>query len=78
LFRVAKSKQILGKEYKSVSPSGQVYKLILRIKKTGEYGVFGGYQLGTQGSGIVVEVLKFSIQMICILLVELGWYHLGI
>jgi hypothetical protein len=49
---------MLGKEYKSVSPSGQVYKLILRIKKTGEYGVFGGYQLGTQGSGIVVEILN--------------------
>jgi hypothetical protein len=53
-----KGKQMLGKEYKSVRPSGQVYKLILRIKSTGEFAVFGGYQLGTKGSKIIVEILN--------------------
>ncbi|MCC5663465.1 hypothetical protein LC653_05830 [Nostoc sp. CHAB 5784] len=53
-----KEKQMLGKEYKAVRTSGQIYKLILRIKSTGEYAVFGGYQLGSQGSKIIVEVLN--------------------
>jgi hypothetical protein len=38
-------------------PSGKAYKLILRIKNTNEYAVFGGYQLGSHGSGIVAEIL---------------------
>ncbi|PHJ57296.1 hypothetical protein VF14_30280 [Nostoc linckia z18] len=49
---------MLGGEYKAISPSGQVYKLILKIKATGEYAVFGGYQLGSQGSKIIVEILN--------------------
>jgi hypothetical protein len=53
-----KEKQMLGGEYKAVRTSGQVYKLILKIKSTGEYAVFGGYQLGSQGSKIIVEVLN--------------------
>ncbi|MBD2693882.1 hypothetical protein [Anabaena catenula] len=53
-----KEKQMLGGEYKAVKPSGQVYKLILKIKKTGEYAVFGGYPLGTRGSKIIVEILN--------------------
>ncbi|MBO3457154.1 hypothetical protein G7B40_029330 [Aetokthonos hydrillicola Thurmond2011] len=50
-------KQMLGEEYKVVNPSGQVYKLILRIKSTGEFAVFVGYQLGSKGSRIIVEIL---------------------
>jgi hypothetical protein len=50
-------KKMLGKEYKAVMPSGKAYKLILRIKNTSEYAVFGGYQLGSHGSGIVAEIL---------------------
>jgi hypothetical protein len=53
-----KEKQMLGGEYKAVRTSGQVYKLILRIKSTGEYAVFGGYQLGSQGSKVIVEILS--------------------
>ena len=49
---------MLGGEYKAVRTSGQVYKLILKIKATGEYAVFGGYQLGSQGSKIIVEILN--------------------
>ncbi|MBD2252289.1 hypothetical protein [Nostoc parmelioides] len=51
-------KQMLGGEYKAVNPSRQVYKLILIIKNTGEFATFGGYQLGSQGSQIVVEILN--------------------
>lgn len=51
---------MLGGEYKAVNPSGQVYKLILRIKSTGEFAVFGGYQLGSKGSKIIVEILNSS------------------
>ncbi len=51
-------KQILGGNYKAVNSSGQSYKLILRIKNTGEYAIFGGYQLGNNGSGIIVEILN--------------------
>ncbi|QLE54816.1 hypothetical protein [Nostoc sp. TCL26-01] len=49
---------MLGGDYKAVSASGQVYKLILKIKNTGEYAVFGGYRLGSKGSKIVVEVIS--------------------
>ncbi|MEH1842396.1 MAG: hypothetical protein V7L20_27620 [Nostoc sp.] len=49
---------MLGEEYKAVKTSGQVYKLILIIKSTGEYAVFGGYQLGSHGSKIIVEILN--------------------
>lgn len=51
-------KQMLSGEYKAVNFSGQVYKLILRIKNTGEFAVFGGYQLGSKGSKIIVEILN--------------------
>ncbi|MBE9202030.1 MULTISPECIES: hypothetical protein [unclassified Nodularia (in: cyanobacteria)] len=51
-------KQMLGGEYKAVNPSGQIYKLIFRIKSTGEFAVFGGYQLGSKGSKIIVEILN--------------------
>lgn len=51
-------KQMLGEEYKTVNPSGQIYKLILRIKNTGELAVFSGYQLGSKGSKIIVEILN--------------------
>jgi hypothetical protein len=50
-------KKMLGEEYKVVSQSGKTYKLILRIKSTGEYAVFGGYQLGSHGSGVIAEIL---------------------
>lgn len=53
-----KEKQMLGGEYKAVRSSGQVYKLILRIKSTGEYAIFGGYELGSKGSKIIVEILN--------------------
>ncbi|MDX2273041.1 MAG: hypothetical protein NW237_13985 [Cyanobacteriota bacterium] len=49
--------KMLGEEYKAVTPSGKAYKLILKIKSTNEYAIFGGYQLGSRGSGIVVEIL---------------------
>jgi hypothetical protein len=51
-------KLMLGKEYKSVRSSGKPYKLILRIKSTGEYAVFGGYTLGSKGTKIIVEILN--------------------
>ncbi|MCU0535429.1 MAG: hypothetical protein MUD14_16190 [Hydrococcus sp. Prado102] len=50
--------KMLGEEYKAITPSGKVYKLILRIKTTNEYAVFGGYQLGSRGSGIIAEILE--------------------
>lgn len=50
--------QMLGEEYKTVNPSGQVYKLIFRIKNTDEYAVFAGYQLGSHGSKIIVEIIN--------------------
>lgn len=50
-------KKMLGEEYKAVTSSGKAYKLILRIKGTDEYAVFGGYQLGSHGSGVIAEVL---------------------
>lgn len=56
LFKKLEEK-MLGKEYKAISPSGKAYKLILRIKNTNEYAVFGGYQLGSKGSGIIAEIL---------------------
>lgn len=49
---------MLGAEYKAVSSSGQIYKLILKLKSTGEYVVFGGYTLGSHGKKIIVEVLN--------------------
>ena len=48
---------MLGEEYKAATPSGKPYKLILRIKSTDEYAVFGGYQQGSHGSGVIAEVL---------------------
>jgi len=51
-------KLMLGKEYKAVRSSGKLYKLILRIKSTGEYAVFGGYTLGSKGTKIIVEILN--------------------
>jgi len=56
LFKNLENK-MLGQEYKAVAPSGQAYKLILKIKGTNEYAVFGGYQLGSHGSGVVAEIL---------------------
>lgn len=56
LFKKLEEK-MLGEEYKAVTPSGKTYKLILRIKSTNEYAVFGGYQLGSHGSGIIAEIL---------------------
>jgi hypothetical protein len=56
LFKQLESK-MLGKEYQSVATSGKTYKLILKIKATNEYAVFGGYQLGSHGTGIIVEIL---------------------
>jgi hypothetical protein len=50
-------KKMLGEEYKTGTSSGKAYKLILRIKSTNEYAVFGGYQLGSHGSGIIAEIL---------------------
>jgi hypothetical protein len=50
-------KKMLGEEYKTVTSSGKAYKLILRIKSTNEYVVFGGYQLGSQGSRVIAEIL---------------------
>jgi hypothetical protein len=50
-------KKMLGEEYKTATSSGKAYKLILKIKGTNEYAVFGGYQLGNHGSGIIAEIL---------------------
>jgi hypothetical protein len=52
-----KEKEMIGDKYKVASTSGQVYKLILKVKSTGEFAVFGGYQLGSHGSGVIVEIL---------------------
>ncbi|WP_189523403.1 hypothetical protein [Nostoc sp. PA-18-2419] len=49
---------MLGKEYKAVNCFGQVYKLILKINAIGEYIVFGGYQLGSQASKIIIKILN--------------------
>jgi hypothetical protein len=49
--------EMQGKEYKAILPSGQTYKLILKIKSTNEYAIFGGYQLDSNGSGVIVEIL---------------------
>ncbi|MDF5706387.1 MAG: hypothetical protein PUP90_01585 [Nostoc sp. S4] len=49
---------MLSGEYKAVNRFGQVYKLIFKIKATGKYVVFGGYQLGSQGSKIIIEILN--------------------
>jgi len=35
----------MGEKFKALSTSGKAYKLILKIKTTNEYAVFGGYQL---------------------------------
>jgi hypothetical protein len=50
-------KKMLGEEYKTIASSGKSYKLILRIKSTNEYAVFGGYQLGSRGAGVIAEIL---------------------
>jgi len=47
----------MSEKYKAVATSGKAYKLILKIKATNEYTVFGGYQLGSHGSGIVTEIV---------------------
>lgn len=49
--------EMQGKEYKAILPSGQTYKLILKIKSTNECAIFGGYQLDSNGSGVIVEIL---------------------
>lgn len=56
LFRNLENK-MLGEEYKATAPSGKTYKLILKIKSTNEYAVFGGYQLGSHGSSLIAEIL---------------------
>jgi hypothetical protein len=59
LFRNLENK-MLGEEYeeyKATAPSGKTYKLILKIKSTHEYAVFGGYQLGSHGSSLIAEIL---------------------
>jgi hypothetical protein len=56
LFKNLEGK-MLAEEYKVASPSGKAYKLILKIKSTNEYAVFGGYQLGSKGSGVIAEIL---------------------
>ncbi len=52
-----KEKKMLSGDYKGIRPSGRVYKLILKIKTTGEIAVFGGYQLGSKGTKVIVEIL---------------------
>jgi len=47
----------MSKKYKAVATSGKAYRLILKIKATNEYVIFGGYQLGSHGSGIVAEIV---------------------
>jgi hypothetical protein len=47
----------MSEKYKAVATSGKAYKLILKIKATNEYAVFGGYQLGSHGSGTIAEIL---------------------
>ena len=48
---------MLENEDKTEVPFGKTYKLILKIKDTNEYAIFGGYQLGSNGSGVIVEIL---------------------
>ncbi len=48
--------KMLGENYKKIGSSG-IYKLILKIKTTGEMAVFGGYQLGSKGTKVIVEIL---------------------
>jgi hypothetical protein len=57
LFKNLEKKIMLGDKNKTEIPSGQTYKLILKIKDTNEYAIFGGYHLGSNGSGIIVQIL---------------------
>jgi len=57
LFKDLEQKVMLGNEDKTEVPLGKTYKLILKIKDTNEYAIFGGYQLGSNGSGVIVEIL---------------------
>jgi len=47
----------MSEKYKAVATSIKAYKLILKVKATNEYAVFGGYQLGSHGSGIIAEIV---------------------
>ncbi len=57
LFKDLEKKLMLENEDKTEVPFGKTYKLILKIKDTNEYAIFGGYQLGSNGSGVIVEIL---------------------
>jgi hypothetical protein len=57
LFKNLEKKVMLKNENKTQVSLGKTYKLILKIKNTNEYAIFGGYQLGSNGSGIIVEIL---------------------
>lgn len=57
LFKDLEKKVMLENENKTQVPLGKTYKLILKIKDTNEYAIFGGYQLGSNGSGVIVEIL---------------------
>lgn len=57
LFKDLEKKLMLENEDKTEVPLGKTYKLILKIKDTNEYAIFGGYQLGSNGSGVIVEIL---------------------
>jgi hypothetical protein len=57
LFKNLEKKVMLENENKTQFPLGKTYKLILKIKDTNEYAIFGGYQLGSNGSGVIVEIL---------------------
>ena len=57
LFKNLEKKVMLENENKTQVSLGKTYKLILKIKNTNEYAIFGGYQLGSNGSGIIVEIL---------------------
>jgi hypothetical protein len=57
LFKDLEKKLMLENENKTEVPLGKTYKLILKIKDTNEYAIFGGYQLGSNGSGVIVEIL---------------------
>ncbi|MEB3122617.1 MAG: hypothetical protein VKL41_15525 [Snowella sp.] len=57
LFKDLEQKVMLENEDKTEVPLGKTYKLILKIKDTNEYAIFGGYQLGSNGSGVIVEIL---------------------
>jgi hypothetical protein len=52
--------EMLGQEYKAASPSGRTYKLILKIKSTNEFAIFGGYQLGSHGQQVIAEILDLT------------------